>query len=436
MSAVLGVSVGTSAVRMATLSGNDHDTDVLPGFGGRAVEVVTGPAEDVAAQSIGVLLEHQDHADIGATGVAYGNGVHPDSMHDAMARQRLHNYQLVPEATAVITLLESVGQLAPTDHTVVMYDLGSSGVIVTVVDRHSHAVLAQQRSDVAGGDQFDALVAEQQLRERGLPRPVDTWAAAEFTARCREAKEQLSTGAAACVPGESGLILLNRERFEALVRVPVEASARLARDVIAASGRQPDVLVLLGGSVRIPLVPNLLQSWLGLRIILPPEPEMVAAQGAALLATTMAPVMQPEPAAVPPEPDWADIASATPPRRGPSRRQLVLAGSVAAGLVAVAGIGLALGNGSDKRGAVESGETAVAEVTVPPRTPSRTTPAPTPTTTPAPTSAEATTGQAPNSTTESPQVPPAPPGPRFLNLPDPIRIEVPPNIQLPPGMVR
>ncbi|MFD1815460.1 Hsp70 family protein [Rhodococcus gannanensis] len=432
MSAVLGVSVGTSAVRMATLSAPEHDENTVPGFERRAVEVVAGPVEDVAAQSIGVLLEHDGHADIGATGVAYGSGLHPDTMHDAMARQQLYNYHLVPEAAAVVALLESAGQLAPTDQTLVLYDLGSSGVTVTVVDRYSHTVLAQHRSDVAGGDRFDALVAEQQLRERGLTRPEDAWAAAEFIARCREAKEQLSTGTGAAVPGDGGLVLLNRERFEALVRVPLESSARLARDVIAASGRHPDVLVLLGGGVRIPLVPSLLQSWLGLRIILPPEPEMVAAQGAALLATPMAAPVPHESRPEQPEPDWADIASTSQARRGPSRRHLALAGAVAAGLVVVAAIGLALG-GRDT-GTTNQGESAVAEVTVPPRTTTRA-PSTTTTTTPSSTSAAPAATTAPESTSDAPAPAPAP-GPRFLNLPDPIRIEVPPNIQLPPGMIR
>lgn len=430
MSAVLGVSVGTSAVRMATLSGMDQPAGGTPGFERDAVEVGSGPVEDVAAQSIGVLLEHR-HAAIGVTGVTFGSGVHADSMHDAMARQRLQNYHLVPESTAVVTLLESVGQLAPTDHTLVLYDLGSAGVTVSVVDRHSRTVVAQQRSDVVGGNRFDQLIADQQLGERGLARPVDAWAAADFTARCREAKEQLSTGAAACVPAESGLILLNRERFEALVRVPVEGSARLAREVVAASGRQPDVLVLLGGGARIPLVQSLLQGWLGLRTIVPPEPEMVAAQGAALLATTMAPQPHVVPDTAVPEPDWAEIATLSSTPRGPSRRHLAVAGAVAAGLVVVAGIGLALGgSGTDTD---NQGEPAVAEVTVPPTRPPTTTVTPLPTTTP-PAVVESSVSEPPR--VVEPPVAPAPPAPRYLNLPEPIQIVVPPGIQLPPGMIR
>ncbi|MGW0042259.1 Hsp70 family protein [Rhodococcus sp. NPDC003348] len=430
MSAVLGVSVGASAVRMATRSGFDNPPGMPAGFDQQAVEVVSGPVEDVAAQSIGVLLEHQWHGNLEATAVAYGSVVEADAMHDAMARQRLHNYHLVPESAAVVTLLESVGQLGPDTHTLVLYDLGSSGVTISVVDRYSRSVIACERSDVVGGDVFDALIAEQQVRERGLTRPVDTWAAAELTARCRTAKEQLSTGGAACVPGDGGLILLNRERFEALVRVPVESSARLAREVITASGRHPDVLVLLGGGARIPLVQGVLQGWLGLPTVLPPEPEMVAAQGAALLATPVE--VPPEPEL--PEPNWNDVAPVASHRRqrGASRRQLALAGSAASGLLVVAAIGLTLDRGDD---ATSQREPAVAEATVAPTTTRPTTTAPTTTTTPSPTPVAPVVTSEPEPTTVA-EAPPAPPGPRYLNLPQPIQIEVPPGIQLPPGMIR
>lgn len=410
MSAVLGVSVGTSAVRMATPKAR------------QAVEVGSGRGEELAAQSIGVLLEHED---IGATGVVIGTDARADAMQQAMALQRLHNYQLVPEAAAVVALLESVGQLGPDDHTLVLYDLGSSGVTVSVVDRYSRTAVAVRRSEVAGGDLFDGLIAEQQQRDRGVEPPADEWAAADFAARCRSAKEQLSTSGAAAVPGDGGLILLNRERFEALVRVPVEASARLAREVIAESGRRPDVLVLLGGGARIPLVQSLVPGWLALPTVVPPEPEMVAAQGAALLATPVAPPAEPES----PKP----AGGAHRPPLGPSRRQLGIAGAAAAGLLVIAGIGFTLdrGDGTSNQGERQH----VVDVTENPAPPSTTTaPAPT-TTTPPPAPVAPVEDVEPEPAYEEPVVP-APPAPRYLNLPAPIQIEVPPNIQLPPGMIR
>lgn len=431
MSAVLGVSVGASAVRMATRSGVDDGSGQPAGFHQQAVAVASGTAEDVAAQSIGVLLENQWHGTVGATGIVCGAGVRVDAMQEAMNRQQLHNYRLVPEPAAVVALLESVGQLGPDTHTLVLYDLGSTGLTITVVDRYSRAVVAAEHSDVVGGDRFDAMIADQQLRERGLTPPVDAWAAADLTAHCRTAKEQLSAGSAACVPSDGGLILLNRERFDALIRVQVESSARLVRDVVLASGRHPDVLVLLGGGSRIPLVQSVLQGWLALPTVLPPEPEMVAAQGASLLATPVVVAAEVEQ----PEPNWQELAdppAASRRTRGPSRRQLAVAGSAASGLLVVVAIGLSLSGGDDT---VSRREPVVAEVVVEPTT-SRPAPTTTTTTTPTPTPVAVAPVIPDDLEPATVSEPPPPPAPRYLNLPQPIQIEVPPGIQLPPGMVR
>ncbi|MFC9790372.1 Hsp70 family protein [Rhodococcus sp. NPDC127528] len=410
---------------MATPAAPEHYGPVA--FHRQDIAVDSARREELAAQAIGVLLEHDDHSNIGATAVVCDLPHGADALHEAMGRQRLHNYHVVPSATAAITLLEQTGQLGDAQ-TVVLYDLGSSGVTVSVVDRYTRAVVATETSTVACGDYFDWLVREQQHRDHGLAAPADEWAAAELAQRCRAAKEQLSESDAVCLPGDGGLILLTREKFESLVAVPVEGSARLAREVITASGRRPDVVVLLGGGSRIPLVQAVLRGWLALPTVVPAEPEMVTAQGAALLAT---PVAVPTSVAPPTQPDVPLL----PPRGRTSKRQLAIAGVAAAGLVVVAGVGLALGGGNDGNQRAE-GTTVATEDTVPPSTtPPATTTPPTsaPTTTPAPAT---TVRDATSSGPATPPPPPPPPPPRYLNLPQPIQIEVPPGIQLPPGMVR
>lgn len=421
MSLVLGVSAGASAVRMASRSGLGLD------FTGHTVDVGDGPGTAVAARSVGVLLEDGRLARVEATAITYRDDAEATALHEAMAGQRLHNYHLVPEADAVVRLLEVVGQLRADDHTVVLYDLGHTGVTVSVVDRYSRAVLAREHSTVVGGDLFDSLIADQQYRERGLAAPADPSQSASMLARCRAAKEQLSTGGAACVPGDTGMVLLNRDRFEALIQVPVEASARLARDVVAATGRRPDLLVLLGGGSRIPLVQGVLRTWLGLPTIVPPEPEMVAAQGASLLATPV--VAAPADADRPAE-DGDDDGS-----RGPaaSRRRLAIAGAAATGLLVVAGAGFLFDRDSAPTGQSQSRVTELSSTTAP--KPSTTAPKPSTTVTAPP----EPPAQAPVAAVEpqpaAPALPP-PPSRRYLNLPAPIQIEVPQGVELPPGMTR
>ncbi|MGA9872050.1 MAG: Hsp70 family protein, partial [Rhodococcus sp. (in: high G+C Gram-positive bacteria)] len=289
MTEVLGVSVGASAVRMARpdtrlhTSGErelDFRNDTVDAHWDRAEDIA---AEDIAAESIGVVLA-QSNGDryVEATGVAYRDQQQFGDIQQAMAMQQLYNYRLVPEARAALAYLEATGEIGNFG-TIALYDLGSSGLTISVIDRATGDVLlAERTSDISGSD-FDRLISDNQLAKQGA-RLNDAAALAEFTTRCRIAKEQLSTSGAVCLPGDSGVILISRESFEALVTVPIEYSARLVRDVLTRSPQYVDAIFLVGGGARIPLVEAILRSWTGLPVVTPIEPESVAAKGAALLA--------------------------------------------------------------------------------------------------------------------------------------------------------
>ncbi|MBC2641133.1 MULTISPECIES: Hsp70 family protein [unclassified Rhodococcus (in: high G+C Gram-positive bacteria)] len=352
MTSVLGVSVGASAVRFARHDAVSLDTPI---FESRSVTATLERPEELAAESIGTVLAERDEVDeVQAIGVAYQDEAQAGAVQAAMARLQIGNFQLVPEVTAALQMLEMSGELG--DHaTLVFYDLGSSGLTVTVVDRDTGMVLSSARSDQISGDLVDRLICDNQLELQRFAHPADAAAALALAARCRDAKEQLSTHGAVCMPGEGGLLLLSQDGFDSLIASPVETSARLTREVIRRSGRVPDAAVLIGGGAHIPLVTSVMESWLDLPVIVPAQPELVAAEGAALLARPMAgefvgaaPLLPDEEfdAEPLPQPDvesWADSPSdAAPPAR--RRRGFVLAGGAVA---VVAAIGLGIGVGTD-----------------------------------------------------------------------------------------
>ncbi|MBY6537518.1 Hsp70 family protein [Rhodococcus sp. BP-349] len=279
---VLGVSVGTSAVRLARPV-QGLRAGVEAAFRHRAIDTTFDQAEQLAAESIGVILaDPADPESISATGVAYRDDAQAGAVARAMARQHIVNYRLVPEVHAAVRFLRSTGDLDGL-HVVGLYDLGSSGLSITVVDLDNGEVLASERSFAVSGNMFDATIRDNQIgRQQSGLDDVD---GREFELRCRVAKEQLSSSGAVCLPGIGGLILLSREAFESMVAVPIEQSARLTRDVIARAGRPVEALVMIGGGSRIPLVRATLAGWVGLPTITPAEPELVAAKGAALSAT-------------------------------------------------------------------------------------------------------------------------------------------------------
>ncbi|MGW5151013.1 Hsp70 family protein [Rhodococcus koreensis] len=462
MSSVLGVSVGASAVRLArpdSVNRDDAASRHVPDFRAQVVAAGRDLPEELAAESIGVVLAGApDAGQVHATGVAYRDEAQAGAVQAAMARQQLANYQLVTEASAALKFLDVSGALG--DHaTLVFYDLGSSGLTVSVVDRATGEVVETVRTDTVSGDVFDRMVRANQLENNRIEAPRDAAASLALDVRCREAKERLSTGGAVAVPGEGGLLLLSRDVFDSLIGVTVESSARLARDVITRSGRNPDAVVLTGGGARIPLVRTVLQSWLGLPVIVPDHPELVAAQGAALLAQQVVPPAVEVARVLPPPqhapelnafrhaptavvarsgapsstPSWLS-AAAPPPSQQVAKIQIRGAALAGTALAVVAVIGLGLGYGRNLWARTEGSSQPVTTQlgTEPPVVTEMATPSPT-TPQPAPTSE---TVEAPVQTASqiripepqpAPPPPPPPPPPIFPGLP---QIQLPP-FQLP-----
>ncbi|WP_068154501.1 Hsp70 family protein [Rhodococcus phenolicus] len=478
MSSVLGVTVGESAVRIV------RPIDRTAPSAGYQFQVVDTGRDDparLAAQTLGVLFQTGVAGEpIDTVGVVYRDTTQADRIRAAMAEQGLDRFGLVSESEAALAYLRATGELC-TD-TAVFYDLGDSGLTVTVVDLPSGQVLAG-RTDTVGGRVFDAAIRAHQLGTNGVWLPDDPATSTEFDAQCREAKEQLSASDAVAVPGAAGLILMSRDTFDPLIAQCVESSARFVRDIVERAGRDPEAIVLLGGGAHIPLVQEVLRSWLKLPLVVPHEPELVLAKGGALLAgqpkdrfpAVTARIVPPSateriarpaqaPAGVggfastdqrtdriarskdrPGDADdsdgsrsWLGMITARGPRV--SGKQISGAGLAGTALMVVALIGVALGAGNTVFGSTPSDESAPAETVV--TTPPSSKPQPKPAVAPAPVTTTTTVEPDPVTTTQR-QVPPAPeppPPPAMipgLNIPVPVlpTVELPrfelPRLELP-----
>ncbi|WP_296554895.1 Hsp70 family protein, partial [Rhodococcus sp. (in: high G+C Gram-positive bacteria)] len=289
MNLVLGVTVGASAVRLARPGTPDHRGPV---FRSRAVDRGRDVPEEIAAEATKVALA--ENVGVGShTVVAYRDQAQAGALQAAFEQKGIGNFELIPEVTATLRMLEEPGALTD-QSTLVVVDMGSSGSTISVVDRHSRSTVVTARSTRISGDHFDDLVYSDQTVRRRISTPADPGGDSELQSRCRLAKEQLSTRSAVCLPGPGGLLLLSREVFDSLVITSVEAFAREIREVIATSGRNPDAIVLIGGGARIPIVRATLAAWLDCPVIAPEQPELVAAQGAALIAeSSLAPSSRP-----------------------------------------------------------------------------------------------------------------------------------------------
>ncbi|MET7773032.1 Hsp70 family protein [Nocardia sp. NPDC005366] len=316
MSSVLGISVGAGAIRMARPHAGILHGQVEPhAFDLQTVPVVGNRAEELVAEAVGVTLESS--RDITATAVAYRSEQQAHAIRAAMASQQITNYELIPEVFAALEFAQSTGDIRGIS-SLVVYDLGSSGLSVSVVDTQTREVRHTERTSDISGDYLDSLIREQQIASGRIAHPPDQAGLAVLDALCREAKEQLSTNTAVALPSEQGLVLLAQENFEALIMLAIESSARMARDVIVRSDRPVHGVLAIGGCARIPLIAKVLERWMGVPVIVPESPETVTARGAALLARPVhvaAPVTTAMNAGAP-SPAWLS----TPPKKGRQRK--------------------------------------------------------------------------------------------------------------------
>ncbi|MTE14789.1 Hsp70 family protein [Nocardia aurantiaca] len=373
MSSVLGVSVGTGAVRVARPFTGDSAEQGARNFGvppqpryGRArsgfdgspdafdvqaVPVGERRVDELVADAVGAVLAADSR--ISATAIAYRDENHARAIRAELARRQFTNYELVPDVVAALEFLEYSGELQGFG-TVALYDLGASGLSVTVVDTSTRQVCFSERTSDISGDYLDALIREQQIASGRIAHPPDHTGLIALDKLCREAKEQLSGSSAVALPSTEGLVLLSQENFEALIMLAVESSARMTRDVILRSEQPVQAVALLGGCAQIPLVARVLRRWLGVPVIVPAAPDTVVTRGAAMLAR---PVMhRPAPApfltapredAAPQPPKPAQSWPATPSaaEKFGRRREVSLAGVAVGALVVVAAIGITLGWG-------------------------------------------------------------------------------------------
>ena len=176
MTVLLGVSMGAHAVRMAqprneTATARVSSTRLLEApqqlfFHNQVIDTIDDHVEYLAAESISALAAESEPSM--TTGVAYRDAHQADTLHRALENQHLQNYRLVPEVEAVLEYLVVSGEAAGFS-TVALFDLGSSGLNVSVLNLAARRVVVTQRSSAFSGDLIDELLRDNQLARLGKP---------------------------------------------------------------------------------------------------------------------------------------------------------------------------------------------------------------------------------------------------------------------------
>jgi molecular chaperone DnaK len=193
-------------------------------------------------------------------------------------------------------------------HTALIYDLGGGtfDVSVVTVEGDVTEVLASHGNNRLGGDDFDDLLAARLMDEFQKQHGVDLrhghpaakarlWWAAE------EAKKKLSAEPYVAIREEALIdrggkplhleMEISRAEYEELIRPLVEQTLDSVSKALQDSGKgsgDMDAVLLVGGSVRTPLVFSLLAERVGLEPRQDVHPDLCVALGAGVLASRLA----------------------------------------------------------------------------------------------------------------------------------------------------
>jgi len=218
-----------------------------------AAEQVVGPAASLVPAPIAAVAKLADDRDLGDEALVAVLDVGGSSVDATLVRR-------TPEA------LDLVGD--PVSRT----DLGGVDLDAVVLALVENAI-GDITSVVTPGD-YAAMVALRRVR-----------------ASCRAAKERLSTETAAVVevalPQARGRVEITREAFEAAAAPALSDAADVLTSAVTAAGLLPadlSMVLLTGGSSRIPLLRRMVAERTGLPVVGDEAPELTVALGAALFA--------------------------------------------------------------------------------------------------------------------------------------------------------
>lgn len=260
--------------------------------GGRIVSPVEVSAEilrTLRQRAEMVLGKTVDRAVI--TVPAYFDDAARTATRDAARLAGLEVLRLVNEPTAAAL---AYGLDKAAEGLYAVYDLGGGTFDVSLLklEKGVFQVLATGGDAALGGDDFDRLLAEALIAERG--GGISAADVKPVLAAARRAKEALTDAEATTVDldfgGRATRHDVTRAGFEALIAPLVARTVAAARAVLAdadvASGELSGV-VLVGGSTRVPLVRAEVGALFGREPLSDIDPDEVVALGAALQAEAL-----------------------------------------------------------------------------------------------------------------------------------------------------
>ncbi|MGB3773017.1 MAG: Hsp70 family protein [Rhodococcus sp. (in: high G+C Gram-positive bacteria)] len=276
MTAVYGISVGSAALRLVRTDSSAISAGVVS-FEMKVVDTYDQPTRRDIADSVYAL---PPEGGVPAPATVSTSAARRDEVRGLLSDAP--GADVVDDTRAALAFVD-FAWLADGYRTFALLDVGATGSSVTVVDTETRQRTATVRSAAGAGCELDRMVVEHLLQAGIVDRPATEDAEREITTFARSVKESLSSSVLARAYGGE-VELMTRARLDEVAADMVTACAQNVVDASRESGATVDVVILVGGTARMPLMRSTVEDMLDVPVVIPDEPEAVVAKGAGLIA--------------------------------------------------------------------------------------------------------------------------------------------------------
>ncbi len=226
---------------------------------------------------------------------AYFNDAQRQATRDAGKLAGLDVLRIINEPTAA-SLAYGIGLHKEERKTIAVYDLGGGTFDVSIlrISNGIFEVLSTNGDTYLGGDDFDNAIVKFWLQKLSINED-EIRSNKEFAQAIRlkaeEAKKQLSFNENFTGELNGKVIDLTKNEFENLIRPFIDKTILCCKNALKDAGLQAkdiEVIVMVGGSTRVPLVKKAVNDFFGKPVNDSMNPDEVVALGAALQADILA----------------------------------------------------------------------------------------------------------------------------------------------------
>lgn len=226
---------------------------------------------------------------------AYFNDAQRQATRDAGKLAGLDVLRIVNEPTAA-SLAYGLGLHKDDEKTIAVYDLGGGTFDISIlkITNGIFEVLSTNGDTYLGGDDMDNAIVKFWMQQSGINEDelkVNKEFAQAIRLKAEEAKKHLSFNDVFDGELNGDTLFITKKDFEALIQPLVDKTITCSKKALkdaALTAADIDVIVMVGGSTRVPLVKESISSFFGKQVNDTVNPDEVVALGAAIQADILA----------------------------------------------------------------------------------------------------------------------------------------------------